>query len=383
MKKQTIIIIGGGIGGLMTAIALNKKGIASTIYEKTKSFEVNGAGLGLWANATKILDEFGLLSNLLVQGNVLNELRTSTSNGKSLNVVNLKKLEDKFHFPSIVLLRKDLQKELFNTLPSSQILFNKQCIKIENKTTEIIVHFSDGTLEVANVIIFADGVHSIARKDIFNFPSLKYAGRTSWRGVAQFDKSIFANNINYEIFGKGRRIGIFPLPGNLAYWYAAVNMSEEEALKQKRTTDCVLSHFKDWAEPVNTLIKNTLEERLILTNINYDPHINKMVKGNIVLLGDAAHPITPDVGQGACQAIEDAYVLAECLSQNKTIAEGLNSYENKRLPRVKSISETSFRTGKIRQVESMLGMTIRNSLFRILPESVILKMLERNLNNER
>lgn len=379
MEEKKIIIIGGGIGGLMTTIALNKKGIASSIFEKTKSFDINGAGLALWANATSVLDKFGLLNNLLANGNVLNEIKTSTSNGNHLNIVRLKKLEDKFHFPSIVLLRQDLQKELSNAIPATQIQFNKQCIKIGKDSKNVTIHFSDGTYETANAVIFADGIHSIARKKIFNFPPLKYAGRISWRGVAQFSSTIFPSSTNFEIFGNGKRIGIFPLPNNHAYWYAAVNMTKEESTKQKRTIDCVLSHFKDWVEPVNTLIKNTSEERLTLTNINYTTDINKLESENIALLGDAAHPMTPDLGQGACQAIEDAYVLAECLSQKESIAACLKSYENKRMHRVKSIAMNSFRIGKMRQIGNPIGLAIRNNLFRFLPESFALKMLERNI----
>jgi 2-polyprenyl-6-methoxyphenol hydroxylase-like FAD-dependent oxidoreductase len=160
-------------------------------------------------------------------------------------------------------------------------------------------------------------------------------------------------------------------------------MTEEEALKQKRATDSVLSHFTGWAEPVNTLIDNTPAERLILTNINYAPDISKLVQKNIALLGDAAHPMTPDLGQGACQAIEDAYILADCLSQAKSIHDGLNCYENKRLQRVKLIARNSFRMGNMRQMENPIGLIIRNNLIRILPETLALKILERNIKTAR
>ena len=379
MKEKKILIIGGGIGGLMTAIALNQKGIASSIFEKTKSPDANGAGLALWANATRILDTYGLFNNLLEKGNVLHEMKTSTSHGRHLNVVRLDKLEGKFHFPSIVLLRQHLQRELLNAIPASQIQFNKQCVKIEHQTGKVTVHFSDGTSEAADAAIFADGIHSLARKSVFNIPPLNYAGRTSWRGVAEFSSTVFSKNTNLEIFGNGRRIGIFPLPNNLAYWYAAVNMTKEESTQQKRTIECVSSHFKDWAEPVPTLFKNTSEERLILTNINYTTHIHHLVTDNIALLGDAAHPMTPDLGQGACQAIEDAYIMAECLSATQSIESGLKRYETIRLPRVRSIAKNSYRMGKLRQMGNPVGTGFRNSLFRFLPEYFALKMLERNI----
>jgi len=381
LKNPKTIIIGAGIGGLMTAIAFNKKGIECSIYEKTSSIENVGAGLGLWPNATSILDKFGLLKNLLAKGNVLHEIQTSTSSGKKLNTVRLKKLEDKFHFPSLVISRSYLQNELLNAVPPSQIHFNKKFVRCENKNNFTEVVFQDGTSETCDVLIFADGIHSHARKDIFNFPDLNYAGRTSWRGIAHFDKPVFENKTNYEIYGKGKRVGIFPLPNNSAYWFAAVNMSEEIASQQKRTHESLLSHFANWAEPVHALIKNTPEEKLVLTKIFHDNNIHQLVKGNFVLLGDAAHPITPDLGQGACQAIEDAFVLTECFSKNNSIAENLAAYETKRLPRVKMIARNSFRLGNVRQWENPIAIAGRNLAMKMMPEKFALKMLERNIGN--
>ena len=383
MEKKKIIIIGGGIGGIMTSIALNKKSISNSIYEKSGTINESGAGLSIWANATSILDKFGILERLMPYSNILDKMKLSTSGGNFLSEVSLKKLEDEFHFPSIVLLRSDLQRELMNTISPSQINFNKEYSHIENTADGLNVHFSDGTFEEASAVIFADGIHSRGRQQIFNASSLAYAGRTSWRGVAQFDKPFSANGSNNEILGNGKRMGIFPLTNNMVYWYAAVNMKEGESLKQKRTIECVLSHFKNWVEPVSTVLNNTSEKRLILTNINYAQHIEKFVKGNIALLGDAAHPMTPDLGQGACQAIEDAYVLSDCMAQNKGVADCLLDYENKRLQKVKSIAKNSLQMGRIRQMENPIGVILRNNLFRMMPESLALKLLKRNIIIEK
>jgi 2-polyprenyl-6-methoxyphenol hydroxylase-like FAD-dependent oxidoreductase len=378
-QTRKIIIIGGGIGGLMAAIALNEKGITSTIYEKSDGHPSSGAGLTLWANATAILQKFGLLEKLLPYSNVLDEMLLMTSSANLLNRVHLSKLEEAFKYHSIVIQRKDLLKILMDAVLQSNIHFKKECISIEKKLNKIQVHFADRTTEESDAVIFADGVHSYARKKVFNFPPLKYAGRTSWRGIAQFDKQIFPLHQNYEIFGRGKRIGIFLLPGNCAYWYAAVNMSVENASLQKRTVEGVLSHFKNWCEPVNTVVNNTKEDRLILTNILFAPHINKLVDGNIALLGDAAHPMTPDLGQGACQAIEDAFMLAECVSENNFIEEAFAAYEKKRIERVQFITTNSYRMGKLRQMGNPVSVSIRNNIFRFMPEHFALKMLKRSI----
>lgn len=379
MQHKHIGIIGGGIGGLMTAIALNRKGISSTVYEKAATHNPNGAGLSLWANATKLLDEHGLLEKLLSCGNALNEMHMHTPAGKRLGIVHLKKLEQRFHFPSIILLRSDLQQVLLNAVPETQVRFNRQYESIDITGIKPIVHFTDGTSETADGIIFADGIHSQARTALFQFPALQYAGRASWRGIAAFDRTVIPETTSCEIFGQGKRIGIFPLKGNKAYWYAAVNMPEQESMKQRPTQESVLSHFSNWSEPVNTLIKSTPENKIILTNINFTPSIHQLVKGPAALLGDAAHPMTPDLGQGACQAIEDACVMAECIATNSAIADAFKAYEQKRLTRVNTIAARSYSIGKMRQAGNPIGAIVRNTMMRVLPEGFALRMLARNI----
>lgn len=379
MKEHEILVIGGGIGGLATAIALNLKGIRSTVFEKSPGHDPNGAGLALWQNATRILDEFGLLNPLSALGQSLQTSETRTPNGQRLGTVRLQKLADRFGFPSLVLLRSDLQKTLLDALPKSQVHFGKTFLRLERIQESVTAHFADGSSATGTAVVFADGIHSGARSTIFKSPELRYAGRVSWRGIAQFDRPVLSD-ANLEILGKGRRIGIFPLPGNTAYWYAAVNMPEAEAFRQNRSPEGVRQHFEGWTDPVSLLFEHTPMERLILTNINWSPGgIGKIALENMVLLGDAAHPMTPDLGQGACQAIEDAAVLADCLSQKSSVLEAFQAYEKLRSGRVRAIAANSYRMGRLRQMGSPVGVALRNALFRWMPEGLALRMLGQNI----
>ena len=380
MSEQPILIIGGGIGGLSTAIALARTGIPSAVFEKNPAHDPNGAGLALWPNATKILSEFGLLPPLLALGQTLQTAETRTPDGQRLGSVRLQKLADRFGFPSLVVLRSDLQKTLLDALPTAQVHFDKAFLRLE-KTPDgtVAAHFADGSSATGSAVVFADGIRSRARSEWFQSPPLRYAGRASWRGVATFDRPMLGE-ANLEILGKGKRVGIFPMPGNTAYWYAAVNMAEEEALQQMRSREGVRQHFEGWADPVPLLFDSTPPERLILTNIHHAPGgIGKIALENMVLLGDAAHPMTPDLGQGACQAIEDAAVLAACLSQKPTAEAAFQEYEKLRKGRVKAVATNSCNMGRLRQMGHPLGVALRNALFRWMPEAVALRMLEQNI----
>lgn len=271
---------------------------------------------------------------------------------------------------------------MLNSILSSQIHYSKEFVRVESTTTGVIVYFADGTREEADGVVFADGVHSLARTELFQHDPPTYAGRISWRGVAQCGAPLFPDVSCREILGKGKRIGIFPLPNNKVYWYATVNMPGEKAAKQERTTDCVLSHFYDWPAPVHSLINNTADDRLVITKINYAAGIHRLSRGCMALLGDAAHPMAPDLGQGACQAIEDAYVLAQCLSENRHTAAAFKKYHNRRIRRVSKVAKNSYRMGKMRQLQHPLGVAFRNVLLRLMPESLALRILEENIRNE-
>jgi 2-polyprenyl-6-methoxyphenol hydroxylase-like FAD-dependent oxidoreductase len=380
VKNKKIIIIGGGIGGLMTAIALNEKGISSTVFERN-SFNEAGAGLGLWANATRILHHYGILAPLLPSSSVLNEMRLSTSSGKLLKTIRVKKLEDRFQFPSIVALRRELQKQLLNALPPDQVHFGQRCLEVSAQKDKVIVKMENGPAQEADAVIFADGIHSFARKEIFGVEPVEYSGKTSWRGIAHYEKDPFEPGTSYELFGKGKRAGIFPLPGKQAYWYVQVNMPEKEAKIQINTS--VADHLEGWSEQVHFLVGHTPSDQLIHTPIYHAPVVRKLALNNMALLGDAAHPMTPDLGQGACQAIEDAEVIAACVSKSAALKEGFLAYEAQRLPRVRSIVKNSFRMGNLRQMNSAAGVFLRDNLFRFLPERFSLGMLEKNIRAGR
>lgn len=363
----------------MASIALNKAGISNTVYEKAAALGEAGAGLALWPNATGILSQYGLMDALMPHCSVMQEVETLNSRGRTLNKVRVSKVAETFGAPVVVLLRSTLQQTLLRALPGQQVHFSKGFVKLEQTAKGYVAHFADGSSANGDAVIFADGIHSSARQSHFQLPALKYGGRMSWRGIADANKGLFDKTRNYEILGRGRRIGIFPLPDNKVYWFAAVNMDEAAGKQQVATSDCVSSHFPGWGDAVSALFSSTPPDRFVLTQILLAPKPLKLVNGSIALLGDAAHPITPDLGQGACQAIEDAFVMAKSLAQHKSVPEGFTAYEAKRLARVQLLWKNSFAMGRMKQMGNPLMIAGRNLIYRIVPEKAALRMLTRNI----
>lgn len=365
----------------MTAIALRQKGISCEVYERASSYDAEGAGLGLWANATRILESHGLFDSLRPHSSPLGEIITTTQRGAQLSHLHLQPLEQEFGHPSVVLLRKHLLAVLQSEVDPSLLHFGKTCIRAEQNEGHATAHFADGSSATADAVVFADGIHSLSRQ-MYKLPPLRYSGRISWRGVTSAEGLGRTPGIHHEVFGKGRRVGIFALPENQVYWYAAVNMPEASVQHLKATHGSLLPPFEGWASPVTELMQRTSEVRLILTRVLHVDGIRFMAKGRIALLGDAAHPMTPDLGQGACQAIEDAACLAHCLAEHGEVRSAFAAYDAARIERVRRIAKASRRLGDLRQMQSVPGVLLRNTMFRLLPEGLIRAQIARNVRWE-
>ena len=368
-----VIVVGAGIGGLTTAIALSRKKIDVEIYERSTRLADVGAGVSLWPNALKALHQLGMKAALDAMSCVSKVGALRTSDGRFLSRTTATEFVRRFGYPTTVFHRAELLEALVQAAGTIPIHLGRQCRDFEQAGDQVTVHFSDGGHATADALVGADGLRSIVRERLGIPGALKYSGYTAWRGVAPFETS---DLIAGETFGCGQRFGLVPLIGNRVYWYATDNLPEGGREEPAAAQGRLLERFRTWHSPISAVIAAT-DANAILRNDIYDRDpADRWGEGRVTLVGDAAHPMTPNLGQGGCQAIEDGLVLARHLDGGQDVPTALRSYESERIPRTSSIVTTSRRVGRMGQIESPIFCKLRNAALGLMPLSMTYRSLE-------
>ncbi|GAB3541304.1 FAD-dependent monooxygenase [Pontibacter brevis] len=371
-----VIIIGGGIGGLCAAIALQKAGIEAVVYEAAPELRPVGAGVGLAANAMQGLARLGVHDAVVARGKQLTALVMFDENGNVISNLDTRPLSRKYGISNFVIHRADLHEVLQNHLKPGSLILGKRCADIHQLADQVQVSFSDGTQSTAELVVAADGINSVVRRQLLPQSRPRYAGYTCWRAVIQNPGVEINTMISAETWAPQGRVGIAPLQDNSIYWYACINALERDERMQQMTPGDLAAHFAGVNPPIEAVLAGTKPEQLIWNDIADIKPLDKFVFGRVVLLGDAAHATTPNMGQGACQAIEDAVVLGQCLKQQTKLAGALVLYEKRRIARTAKVVRLSRLLGQVAQWQQPLLGSIRNGLFRAMPQFVTQNQME-------
>lgn len=297
-RVQRVLIAGGGIGGLVAAIALQREGIAVSVFERVKELEEVGAGLTLWANALRAIQKIGLTDLLETVGKPLTRSCILSWQGKVLSETPVEALTKRFGTPLVAVHRADLQAALLSTLGEGVVQTGVTCTGFQQDDMEVRAHLANGQDVAGDLLLGADGIHSTLRAQLFGATRPRYADYTAWRGVAQIAPRPWGEQTATEIWGNGRRFGLVPLSRGRMYWFATLNTPEGMRDKEEGRKQELLDLFHTCHDPVPAVIEAT-DEAAILRNDIYDrPPLHHWSLGRVTLLGDAAHPMTPNMGQG-------------------------------------------------------------------------------------
>lgn len=370
-----ITIIGAGIGGLTTAVALQQKGFDIEIFESTTKFKKAGSGLNLALNAMQVYKKLGLYDMIFEAGSLTNAMNITDENLTPISVIDLKHFEEKFGVQSVAIHRATLYQILLDQLPNVPIHLNKKVKALRQNETGIEIDFEDGTPHHANILIGADGIHSVIRKSIFGNTTIRKAKQICWRGITNIElPKKYQTELN-EPWGKGKRFGFVAIGKNEYYWYALANYKDD--YKTEFQDINLVDFYADFHPIVRQLIRSTPRENL-LTNEMLDLNpISKWYKNNICLLGDSAHATTPNLGQGACQAIESAMVLADCLAKHHTTEAAFKEFQITRIKKAVDIVNTSWQIGKMAHLENKYLIKFRNFVLSKTPKRIANKQSDR------
>lgn len=341
-----VIILGAGIAGLSTAIALKQKGIDVAIYEKQHAHQHAGAGIVCWPNASFVLDKLGILNDIRVLAGRPTHMHRLSDKGESLGSLDIQALDTLMGYPSLSILRKDLMQTLeaharklhiaIHYASGAKSLFQK-------KSGSTLVELQDGSHLQADLIIGADGrMNSLTRAFVNGDNTPIYQGFINWVGIFESSRSTFNDIAVSDYWGVGQRFGLVPISSRKAYWAGAIASASRSGEKDEiiNKQQELLDLFKQWPATINNIIQTTPTANIHKIYVHDHDPITTWHKDNVLLIGDAAHAPLPTSGQGACQALEDAWHLIQTLEQyDMHLPSVFQAFTQKRFTKTKSITQ--------------------------------------------
>jgi len=378
---MTVLIVGGGIGGLATALACQRSGIKALVFERALQFREVGSGMILAGNAIEILQKLGLVDDLHAIAAPLRYGHLNSWRGNVLMDVPMQVTMQR-HGESAAVHRAELMATLVRALEQDRLNTNMQGIGFEQDEDGVRLRFASGEEVQGDLLIGADGLHSIVRSQLFGATKPRYAGYTAWRAVTHFPTDQHEAQTAFETWGAGKRFGFIPLTRGRVCWYAVANAPEgeheDETMEKRKLLDLVSSCHK----PASEVVEATEAAAILRTDLYDRPPLSCWSQGRVTLLGDAAHPMLPNLGQGACQAIEDAFLLADSLKRGLAITSALQDYETRRIKRANAIVRRSRQLGWIAHWEHPWGVHLRDTALRMVPHPFLEMQTEWMLKNQ-
>jgi 2-polyprenyl-6-methoxyphenol hydroxylase-like FAD-dependent oxidoreductase len=349
VTARRALIAGGGLGGLTTAVALHQRGWQVCVFEAAPTLEPVGAGISLWPNALRALDTIGVGEAAREQATLSGESGVRRPDGRWLSRSDIgSAVQERFGDPLVLIHRAELAQLLVEQLPFGTVQAATEVLGVhigaeaETAPATLITQFAESEAEL---VVAADGIRSVLRSFLYpQYPGPSYAGYTAWRMVLPAPAGV---STGFETWGpNGRRFAVLPLSGDRLYCYATAGTGPGKRFEDERAE--LIRLFGDWHDPIPQLIASLEPDQILHQDVEeLVTPLPSFDRGRVAMVGDAAHAMTPDLGQGGGMAIEDAVVLAHLLGEDRPVVPALHEYSQIRLPRTTAVARRSRRAGRM------------------------------------
>lgn len=370
MMATSVLVIGAGITGLATAVALQQQGFDVGVVEARRDVAL-GAGISLWPNALAALDEIGLGDQVRGAGGRVATGALRRAGGAWLRRPAPQRFTHALGEPLVVIRRATLTEILTGALAPGTVQYELTADKVDIGTSDVRVTFTDGSIREAAGLVGADGVDSVVARHLNGPLSRRYTGYTAWRAVAACPLD---PDLSGETLGAGSQVGHVPLGSDHTYWFAT-----QRAPRGQTSPDGELAHlkrrFSEWSEPIPTLLATTDPDQVLRNDLYDRAPARVWARGPAVIAGDAAHPMRPHLGQGGCQGLEDAAILAALAARGPDLGSAFSRFAAIRRPRVKKIVQEAELIGRLVNLRPSALSAAATRASVLMPEWVLTRHL--------
>ena len=367
---QQILVIGAGITGLATAVALQRCGHDVTVIEE-RTDTSSGAGISIWPNALAALDEIGLGDAVREAGGRVTAGALRWRDGSWLRHPARERLVKALGEPLVVIRRSALTTVLADALADGTVHTGLSARELLATADGVRITLSDSTTREVAAVVGADGTRSVVARHLNGALADHYAGYTAWRGVADY---AIDSDLAGEVLGPGIEFGHVPLGADRTYWFATQRAAEGQVSPQGEL-DHLKSLFASWTDPIPAVLDAT-DPNDVLRNDLYDRDpARQWARGAVVVVGDAAHPMRPHLGQGRCQGLEDAAVLARFVDGGDDLAAAFARFAAFRRPRVQALVRESKVVGQLVNLRPAFLSGLAGRATVLLPEALMTRHL--------